>query len=61
MNSVRWLMHEYLGGYQQPSWTIVDEIGQPVRKDSVTLCFSDKSKALAYCEKMNKEYAEKEQ
>jgi hypothetical protein len=50
---IEYIKHEYLGGYEQSDWTIVNAYGEQCTKDGVTLRFGKKEDAERYCAKIN--------
>lgn len=50
---IEWLPFEYLGGYCEFSWAIVNVYGETCRKDGITIRFNDKIPAQKYCDKIN--------
>lgn len=47
------IKHEYLGGYVQSDWTLVNIYGEPCIGEHGALRFVDREAAQAYCDRVN--------
>jgi hypothetical protein len=50
---IEYKQHEYLNGYVQSDWTLVNTLGEDCTKNGITLRFNTKENAQKFCDKAN--------